>query len=127
MTSKISDAIAAYIKLRDYKAKVKEKHSEELAPINEKMLKIEAFLLGKLNESGADNIKTSEGTTYTSIRDSVKIVDWAAFKKFAQDSDMIDMMEHRVSKDAVREFLEATGELPPGVAVSSEKCVRVRR
>jgi len=123
----IDNAVAGYIQLRDMKKELEAKHKEELAPLNAKMIRLEAWLLNQLQEQGANNIKTPHGTTYVNTRNSVKAEDKEEFMKYIKENDMFGLLEVRPSKAAVEEFAESTGDLPPGVTISSELRAYVRR
>ena len=49
------------------------------------------------------------------------------YLKFVIEKEMWDLLENRVSKTAVRDYLEEHGELPPGVNYVTTQVVRVRR
>ena len=123
----VSRACAAYIKLRDQKKEITSRHKEELAPLNATMQKLENAMHRKLLEAGARNIATDNGTVYLSTTLKATIKDWGAFRDFMLSNDLIDMMEHRVSKDAVREYREANGALPPGVHITEDINTRFKR
>ena len=123
----IETVVGAYRKLRDIKDDIKKKHSEELAPINSKLNTIEIWLLETLNKLGINSAKTNNGTAYKATINRTKVVDWPATLKFIQEHDLWHMLEQRVSKSAVEEYVESEGSAPPGVEVNSEVRVNVRR
>jgi hypothetical protein len=120
-------AIEKYITLRDEKKVIKERHSEELRPINEALALLENAVQKVLLKQGADSFKTKVGTAYLSTTVKATVKDWPAFRDFVQENDLLDMLEHRASKDAVEEFIEANGDAPPGVAVTKEVNTRFRK
>ena len=123
----VDDAVAAYIRLRDKQDEIKRRHSEELAPIRDKMYSIEVMLLKILNSTGGESIKTAAGTAFKSKRTKTKVVDWDAALDFILTNGLEHMLERRVSKAAVEEFIEANGDTPPGVSLSTEITVNIRR
>lgn len=127
MSEQIKAAIAKYRALRDKKKIIQERHKEELAPYNEGMMKLEAALLKRMQEDGVDSIKTSDGTVYLSRTLKASVEDWGAFREYAEQNDLWDMMEKRVSKAAVEEFVESEGSAPPGIAISTEVNARFRK
>jgi len=125
---KVDDVVAAYVSLRDRKAELKAQHQQELAPINEQMFKIEGWLHRELNKQGVDSFKTKRGTAFVQKSTSVTVQDWQdQTLPFIREHELWDMLEARVSKTAVSDYIESTGEVPPGVAVKTEEVVRVRR
>ncbi|RLC12730.1 MAG: hypothetical protein DRI24_16975 [Deltaproteobacteria bacterium] len=124
---RIEKAVAKFIKLRDDKKALQDQHKEQLAPYNEAMTKIEALVLALLIKQGANSIKTPAGTVYTSTTTRPKIDDWRVLRPFILENDLIDMMIQKLSPDAVEQFKEATGDLPPGVVVNSETFARFKK
>lgn len=122
-----SDLIDAYVKIRDKKQLLVEEHRKQLAPYNDKLMMLENTLLQILNREGAESLKTKAGTCYKSKRNTVKVQDWDTALEFIMDHDLTHMLERRLSKSAVTEYLEANGLTPPGVSVSTELTVNIRR
>ena len=118
----ITDAkvIQAYITLRNMKSETAARHKEELAPIVDKMNKLEAWMLRKLQKEEAESSKTGQGTAFLTTKTYVNIKNWEAFVAFAKENDLLHMVAKNVSKDAIKEYLDANGELPPGIEITSE-------
>ncbi len=123
----IADVVKGYVQLRDDKAKMKKGHTEELAPINEKMGKIEAWLLRDLQSRSVQSQKTVEGTAFLQKSTSATVKDRDAFLKHVKDNDAWDLIENRAAKSVVEDHLENTGEIVPGVHYTKTIVVRVRR
>lgn len=123
---KIDAVVAAYIKLRRGKEEIKARHKEELAPINDQMQKLENWLHRELLAQGVDSFKTKMGTAFVQKNTSVTVAEWDVTLPFIQEHELWDMLEARVSKSAVQDYIESTKEVPPGVNVRVEEVVRVR-
>lgn len=79
----IGTIIAKYIELRDRKAEMGKRHSDELAPLNTAMEQIENWLMHQMNESGVDQLKVAgTGTAFKANSTSCQIQDATAFKEF---------------------------------------------
>ena len=76
----IDDVVRKYIELRDRKNEISKRHAEELQPLNDGMYAIETWLLNQMNTLGVDSLKTSSGTPYKAVSNSVKLTDAGAFK-----------------------------------------------
>lgn len=76
----IEEVTRRYIELRDEKQAIAKRQSEELAPYNEKLANIEAWLMHQMNELKVDSLKNAAGTPYKSNQNSVRMDDAAAFK-----------------------------------------------
>lgn len=125
---KLSEAVSLYIKLRDQKAQMKADFDAQVAPLQEKMDKLEAKLLEVFNQTGMDSVRTEFGTAYASVRTSASIADRDAFMDFVKANEEWALLEVRVSKTAVEQYRSANDdELPPGINVREERVVNIRR
>lgn len=125
---KLSEAVTLYIQLRDKKSQMKSDFDALVAPINEKMDKLEAKLLDVFNKTGMDSVKTEHGTAYTAVRTTASIADREAFMDFVKANEEWSLLEVRASKTAIEQFRDTNdNELPPGVNIRSERVVNIRR
>jgi len=123
----VENVVSAYRKLRDAKDKLTTEHKLQLAPVNERMAKLENWLHAKLNELGVDSMKTKRGTAYKSVLVKASVTDGEELLKFVQESGLWHILERRVSKAAVQEYIESTGKGIPGVHVSHEEKINIRK
>lgn len=121
------EVIAAYIKLRDMKTEVTRRHKEELETINEKMGKLENWLQRELISQGVESFKTSAGTAFLKRVDSATVSDWEKTLAFIIDQEDWSLLEGRVNKKAVRDFIDGNGAPPPGVSYTETLVTQVRR
>jgi phage host-nuclease inhibitor protein Gam len=125
---KLSEAVSLYIQLRDKKAEMKAEFDASIAPLNDKMDKLEAKLLDVFNKTGMDSVKTENGTAYTAVRTTASIADREAFMEFVKANEEWSLLEVRASKTAIEQFRDSNNdELPPGVNIRSERVVNIRR
>jgi phage host-nuclease inhibitor protein Gam len=125
---KLSEAVSLYIQLRDKKAEMKAEFDASVAPLNDKMDKLEAKLLDVFNKTGMDSVKTENGTAYTAVRTTASIADREAFMEFVKANEEWSLLEVRASKTAIEQFRDSNNdELPPGVNIRSERVVNIRR
>lgn len=128
MSYTAKEIIEGYIKLRDARDELKRKHRDELAPYNDKMQKMELFLLGELNRLESDSIAIKGvGTAFKSTRTSSKVEDWETTLDAIKEHELWHMLERRISKAALEEYIEANGDTLPGVSINREITVNVRR
>lgn len=130
MSEKLSaeNLVAQYIKLRDKKARMKADYEAAAAEVTEVQNKIEALILHRMTEMGADSIKTPAGTAYVTVRTAANLADWDAYQSFlTKQEDPFMYVERRVSKSAIEHYREAHGELPPGLNWSETRVVNFRR
>lgn len=125
---KLSEAVTLYIQLRDKKAQMKSEFEASVAPINEKMDKLEAKLLDVFNKTGMDSVKTEHGTAYTAVRTTASVADREAFMEFVKANEEWSLIEVRAAKTAIEQFRDNNdNELPPGINIRSERVVNIRR
>lgn len=124
---KLSDAVALYIKMRDRKAELKAEFDAKVAPLNEKMDKLEAKLLEVFNQTGMDSVKTEFGTAYATTRVTASVADKEVFMAHIRANDDWGLLEVRASKTAVEQYRSVHDDIPPGVSMHAERVVNVRR
>lgn len=124
---KAEQVILAYTALRDKRSELKKAYEADDAVLVDKMDKLEAWLLKTMQTVGTDQLKGAGNTAFVSIRDVAKCDDWGTFWNFLAENKRLDMLEKRVSSKTVGEYLEEFGELPPGISISREKRVNVRK
>lgn len=78
----IEEVVARHRELKAELAHVLAQQAEITKPINEKIEKIEMWLLAKMNQDGVQNYKTPAGTAYLSHLTSVKLDEPTEFKNF---------------------------------------------
>tara|TARA_R110000772_G_scaffold235182_1_gene346770 strand:+ start:378 stop:767 length:390 start_codon:yes stop_codon:yes gene_type:complete len=123
----LGQLITSYIKIRDKKAEMVKGHKEDLKPYNEALMKLENKFQSEMNAADLDSLKTDGGTAYQAVQSSVTVADWEAFSGWVQEHKAWHFLDHRASKAAAEEYLEETGQLPPGLNRSSNIKVNVRR
>jgi len=127
MTKDISVRVAQYVKLRDL-IKVKEKEFKEaLDPYKKALEDLNSVLLNHLNQVGANNVNTDNGTVYRTEKKSASLVDPKAFMDYVITNESWDLLDRKANVTAVAEFIKEQGTQPPGVNFSSAFVVGVRR
>lgn len=130
MTYTDAQLVEQYLRLKVHVASRKEVHEAELKPYVDGMVTIENKLLQLLNDRGADNTKTENGTAYRVTLTNVKVVDRDAFLKYCQtywDKGGSDMLNVSAVKDPVKQFVDLNNMPPPGVETSSFIRVNIRK
>jgi hypothetical protein len=127
MSVNTDDVIAAYVKFRDDKDTMESRHKEELAPLNDKMRKIEMWLQNQLQLQGLSNFKGEAGTAFLQTVSTMKVEDRESLFKHCAEQGNWELVDGRVSKSVVEDYIETHGKIPPGVSVKRETVVRIRR
>jgi hypothetical protein len=123
----VEQVVAAYMKLRDKKKAIEAEADSKVQEIVQKMEKFEAWIREKATEQGVTSFKTNAGTAFLTTVDFANVADWDAVLTFIKTNEAYDMLERRISKTAVRSYIEAHKEVPAGVNYGTKLSVNVRK
>jgi hypothetical protein len=123
----VDQVIAAYVKMREKKSRMEAEVKAEVAKINEKLMRLEGWLREKADEQGVTSFKTNHGTAFMTTVDFASVADWDAVLNFIKENDAYDMLERRVSKTAVRGYIEANKSIPAGINYGTKLEVNIRK
>jgi len=126
-TPNIGDVIRTYMKLRDQKTAIEAKVKGDLTTLKGKMDKLEAYLKAQMDAQGLTSFKSDFGTAFLTTTDYANVEDWNKTLDFIRDNDAYDMLEKRVSKIAVRGYIEENKAVPPGVTYGTKLEVNIRK
>lgn len=126
-TPNVCDVIRTYMKLRDQKAAIEAETKERVADLKAKMEKLEAYLKAQMDAQGLTSFKSDYGTAFLTTTDYANVADWDAVIRFIRDNEAYDMLEKRVSKIAVRGYIEANKAVPPGITYGTKLEVNIRK
>jgi len=127
MTVTVDAVIKKYMKLRIQKEVVEAEIKERVDNIKADMVKLEAWLKAKLDADGLTSFKTDHGTAFLTTTDFANVEDWDAVLRFIREEEAFDMLEKRISKTAVRGYIETNKEVPPGVKYGTKLDINVRK
>lgn len=119
--------ISAYTALRDKRSALKRAFEADDEQLVQKMDKLEAWLLKTMQTIGTDQLKGGGGIAYITTKDRAQSDDWGTFWNWLAENKRLDMLEKRVSTKTVMQYYEEFQELPPGISVSRERTVNVRK
>lgn len=126
-TPNIGDVIRTYMKLRDQKAAIEARVKDEVSTLKAKMEKLEAYLKAQMDAQGLTSFKSDYGTAFLTTTDYANVADWDAVIRFIRDNEAYDMLEKRVSKIAVRGYIEQSKAVPPGINYGTKLEVNIRK
>jgi hypothetical protein len=127
MTVNVDDVVAAYVKLRDKKDSMEAAVKEQTKGLKEKMAQLEAWLKERADADGVTSFKTKHGTAFLTTTDYANVADWDAVLNFIRDNEAFDMLEKRVSKIAVRGYIESNKAVPAGVNYGTKLEINIRK
>jgi hypothetical protein len=123
----IGDVIRTYAKLRDQKAAVEAEVKDRVDQIKGKMAKLEAYLKEQMDAQGLTSFKSDHGTAFLTTTDFANVANWDEVLQFIKDNEAYDMLEKRVSKLAVREYMGQNKRVPPGITYGTKLDVNIRK
>ena len=123
----INDAVAAYLKLRSQKEKIEAAVKEDLGVVKAKMDKLEAWLKVEMDKQGLTSVNSKYGTAFLTTTDYANVEKWDAVLEFVKQHSAYDLLEKRVSKIAVRGYIEQYKAVPPGVTYGTKLEVNIRK
>ena len=127
MSLTIDQVIEAYLKYRNKKEAIEAEVKDQVKDLKDKMAKLEAWIKEKADADGVTSFKTARGTAFLTTTDYANVANWDEVLQFIKDNEAFDMLEKRVSKNAVRGYIEATKSVPSGVNYGTRIDVNVRK
>jgi hypothetical protein len=127
MTVNVDDVVATYMKLRSQKESIEAEVKDRVSTIKAKMEKLEAWIKEQADVQGVTSFKTKHGTAFLTTTDYANVADWDAVLDFIRTQEAFDMLEKRISKIAVRGYIEANKAVPPGVNYGTKLEINIRK
>jgi len=127
MSLTVDQVIETYMKLRSKKEAIDAEAKAKVKGIKENMTKLEAWLKEKADADGVTSFKTNHGTAFLTTNDYARVADWDAMLGFIQENEAYDLFEKRVSKTAVRGYIDMNKAVPAGVTYGTKIDVNVRK
>tara|TARA_B000000557_G_scaffold252284_1_gene240314 strand:- start:571 stop:969 length:399 start_codon:yes stop_codon:yes gene_type:complete len=123
----VDQVIEAYLKYRNKKEALEAEIKDQVKELKDKMAKLEAWIKTKADAEGVTSFKTAHGTAFVTTNDYANVADWDAVLSFVKENEAYDMLEKRVSKNAVRGYIEQNKTVPSGVNYGTRIDVNVRK
>ncbi len=123
----IGDVIRTYMALRSQKDAIEAEMKSRVDGIKANMAKLEAWIKEKADEQGVTSFKSDFGTAFLTTTDYANVADWDAVLNFVRTNEAYDMLEKRISKIAVRGYIQQNKTVPPGVNYGTKLEVNIRK
>ncbi len=127
MSLNVDQVIEAYLKYRNQKEALEAEIKDQVKELKDKMSKLEAWIKTKADADGVTSFKTNHGTALVTTNDYANVADWDAVLSFIKENDAYDMLEKRISKNAVRGYIDQHKAVPSGVNYGTRIDVNVRK
>jgi len=126
--AEINEVIDQMVKIRE---RMNERSKEfEKAQKRDRELweKGEAWIMKKMEEQGTTNVATQTHTVFPTDSLKASVGDWGEVSSYIERTGDVDLLEHRISSKAVKQYMEENGgEVPPGVKTFSQRKINIRR
>lgn len=123
----IEARIEQYVKLRDLIKEKDDAHKAAMKPYREALEALNNIILDLLNKSGGDSIKTKSGTAFKTVKRTASLEDPERFMDFVIAKGAFELLDRKVNITAAEDFAKENGVLPPGVKVTAQAAVNIRR
>lgn len=124
----IDVVIGRMVAIRDRRSELKKAWAVEDDKLKEQWEKGEAFLMQHLQSTKQSSAKFDTGTIFTKTNMRWGIQDKSAFKGFIKKTGEFDLVNITPNSPNLKSWVDNnSGELPPGVTVSPEISLNVRR
>jgi hypothetical protein len=127
MTFDVDKRVGQFVALRDKIKEMERAHEEALAPYKEAKDVLGKMLLAHLNSTKSESVRTTNGTCYKTEKRSASIQDKEAFWDYVVSRQAWDLIDKRANANAVKDWADEKGEMPPGLNYSSYSDIGVRR
>ena len=127
MSLTVDQVIETYMRFRKKKEAIESESKAKVKGIKENMTKLESWLKEKADADGVTSFKTNHGTAFLTTNDYARVADWDAMLGFIRENEAYDLFEKRVSKTAVRGYIDMNKAVPAGVTYGTKIDVNVRK
>jgi hypothetical protein len=124
----VEKLVSVFIKIRDARDEAKREWEEIDSNFVTKLDLINQELLNICKTTGADSIKTKDGTAIRTIKSKYWTNDWERFYDWMFEHNVPEVLERRIHQTNIKQFLEENPDmLPPGLNVDNAYHITVRR
>lgn len=124
----LEQTVDAYVRIRDLKRDLADETAKKIAEYDSDLKELTIYMLEKMQEVGADSIRTSTGTIIKSVKTKYWTNNWDAMWSFIRQNSAMELLEKRLHQTNMKQFLEENKDLhPPGLNVDSEYVVTIRK
>jgi len=124
----VDKLVSVFIKIRDAREEAKREWEKIDSEFVTKLDLINQELLSICKNTGADSIKTKDGTAFRTIKSKYWTNDWERFYDWMFEHNVPEVLERRIHQTNIKQFLaENPDMLPPGLNVDNAYHITVRR
>lgn len=125
--SPLETLAARLIEIRDTRSANKRAYEEVDGPLRDEFETIEKALLAHANKLGVTSLRVPSASISVIMKTRSSGEDWSAVYDWVISSQRLDIFNRKLNDKVVEEIIENDGGPPPGVKVSRERTLQVRR
>ena len=125
-TYDVNSLIGAYKMLEAKIDEVEARYKEAVAPLKEKLQQLSGAIAIKMDENKLENVRTSFGTAYFAVIESIKVTDKDVFFGWVIANEAADVLTSAVSREAIRDRRDR-GEEVPGLEITPIRKLHIRK
>ena len=119
---------AAIVAIRDEITKINKEADKKVKALEHEKEALEKYCDQKLEQAGAETVKTASGTIMRQEKTRFTTEDWEKMYQFIEDNDAFELLEKRIHQTNMRRFLEDNPDKEPkGLNAFRETKIVVRR
>lgn len=115
----VAKRVEQFIKLREIMRAKKKAFEEEYKRFSLTEQKLNALIMGYLNEAGMESVRTAHGTCFKTTRTTASLADPDLFMKHVIETQNFDLLDRKANATAVKDYVAKNGVLPPGANLNS--------
>jgi len=123
----IATNIQRYVRIRDDLDRKRKEYQEFEKEAKYQLDQISMQIMTVADQLGVENFKTEYGTAYRNVKQSYTVQNWDEYIEWAEKTGNLHTIQKRVTKTAVDEIVDETGEIPPGLDLYTEVTFNIRR
>lgn len=124
----VEDMVSTYRKIRSAISEKEDAHKAEVAVLREQLEVVSEALLSLCSKLEVDSLRTAAGTVSRRIDTRYWTTDWEEMYKFIKQNDAPFLLEQRIHKGNMKQFLADNPELlPVGLQADSKFIISVRK
>lgn len=112
----IESLTRTYSALRAAKTATTQEYDAKLRNLNKSIAALESQILGALNGAGLKSAKNEHGVFTRTETRKYHAADWQALYDHIVETKNFGLLQKRLGEGATKEFIEAEGNMPPGVS-----------
>ena len=124
----LEQVAVAIVAIRDEITKINKDADKKIKHLEREKESLEGYCDQKLDQSGAESVKTASGTIIRQEKIRYSTEDWERMYKFIEDHDAFELLEKRIHQTNMRRYLEDNPDNhPKGLNAFREFKITVRR